>query len=100
MVLRHSPQTHIPHTRLPALHITHTILCDRYHLSSTVICATQEETEVQRGKSLAQEHTDWGHLSGSVGLTSDFCLGHDLMVCEFEPCIGFTAVSLSAQSPL
>ena len=41
-----------------------------------------------------------GCLGGSVGWVSDFCLGHDLMVCEFELHIRFwlTAVSLEATS--
>ena len=34
-----------------------------------------------------------GHLGGSVSWASDFGLGHDLAVCEFELHIGLTAVS-------
>ena len=32
-----------------------------------------------------------GRLGGSVGWVSDFSLGHDLAVCEFEPRIGLCA---------
>ena len=32
-----------------------------------------------------------GPLSGSVGWASDFGSGHDLAVCEFEPCVGLCA---------
>ena len=35
-----------------------------------------------------------GRLGGSVGWASDFGSGHDLTVCEFEPCIGLCADSL------
>lgn len=56
MLLTHSPQIPFHICGLPALHFTHTILSDPHHLSSTVLGATQEETEVQRGVSLAQEH--------------------------------------------
>ena len=34
-----------------------------------------------------------GGLDSSVGLVSDFGSGHDLVVCEFEPCIGLCADS-------
>ena len=34
-----------------------------------------------------------GRLSGSVGSASDFRSGHDLAVCEFEPCVGLCADS-------
>ena len=42
----------------------------------------------------------WVLLGSSVSWASDFSLGHDLRVCEFEPHIGLTAVSLSMQSLL
>ena len=32
-------------------------------------------------------------MGGSVSRASDFGSGHDLMVCEFQPCVGFAAVS-------
>ena len=35
-----------------------------------------------------------GHLDGSVGWASDFDLGHNLMVGEFEPHIGLCADSM------
>ena len=42
-----------------------------------------------------------GHLGGSVGWVSDFGSGHDLTVCEFEPRIRLTAVSMEpASDPL
>ena len=34
-----------------------------------------------------------GTWRGSVGYVSDFSSGHDLAVCEFEPCIGLSALS-------
>ena len=38
-------------------------------------------------------HSLQGHLGSSVGLASDFSSGHDLMVHEFESCIGLCADS-------
>ena len=35
-----------------------------------------------------------GCLGGSVDWASDFGSGHDLEVCEFEPCVGLHADSL------
>ena len=32
-----------------------------------------------------------GRLGGSVGWASNFSSGHDLAVCEFEPCVGLCA---------
>ena len=32
-----------------------------------------------------------GPQGGSVGRACDFGSGHDLMVCEFQPCIGLCA---------
>ena len=40
----------------------------------------------------------WGRLGGSVSQVSDFGSGHDLMVWEFEPRIGLSAVSTGAAS--
>ena len=37
-----------------------------------------------------------GRLGDSVGGASDFCSGHDLTVCEFEPHIGLCADSLES----
>ena len=37
--------------------------------------------------------TDLGCLGGSVGWASNFSSGHDLAVCEFEPCVGLCADS-------
>ena len=34
-----------------------------------------------------------GRLGGSVSEASDFGSGHDLTVCEFEPCVGLCADS-------
>ena len=34
-----------------------------------------------------------GHLGGSISYVSDFCSSLDLMVHEFEPCIGLSVVS-------
>ena len=34
-----------------------------------------------------------GRLGGSVGKASDFGSGHDLTVCEFQPCVGLCADS-------
>ena len=34
-----------------------------------------------------------GRLGGPVGYASDFGSGHDLTVCEFEPCVGLCADS-------
>ena len=39
-----------------------------------------------------------GRLGGSVGWASDFGSGHDLMVHEFEPYIGLSAVSIEHTS--
>ena len=39
-----------------------------------------------------------GLLGGSDGSASDFGSGHDLKVCEFEPCIGLSAVSAEPTS--
>ena len=35
-----------------------------------------------------------GHLGGSVDWVSNFGSGHDLMVCEFEPCVRLCGDSL------
>ena len=41
------------------------------------------------------------HLGGSVGWASNIGSGHDLTVCEFEPCIRLSAVSTElASDPL
>ena len=34
-----------------------------------------------------------GCLGGTVGWASDFISSHDLMVCEFKPCVGLCADS-------
>ena len=39
-----------------------------------------------------------GHLGGSVSWASDFASGPDLVVCEFEPCMGLCAVSAELTS--
>ena len=41
-----------------------------------------------------------GRLGGSVGYTSDFGLAHDLVVCEFEPCVGLFGEAWSLEPAL
>ena len=38
-----------------------------------------------------KNHTIGGHLGGSVSWASNFGSGHNLMVCEFESCVGLCA---------
>ena len=47
-------------------------------------CREAAEVQVQKG-------VPQGRLGGSVGWASDFGPGHDLIICEFEPCLGLCA---------
>lgn len=59
----------------------------------------QEETPENRIPAFRIENV-WGRLGGSVGGASDFGSRHGPAVCELEPHLGVSAVSLPAQSPL